>query len=346
MKEGTSSISDLPIELFGHVLTYVPLKEHLSIREVSKKWHSIFNCVMALQMNSIGLQDGIHDATKTEEFNTLWQNQNKEIKILLNNKVTIPSKINDAPIVITQLEQLEAAKNLSKSTFALHAREKILNIINETIILLRLEQTRGKFTKKLDCANCSLTRFPASVIQKAQTCWQELQWLSFANNHLTSLPEELSKCVALQWLCLDNNRLYRLPESIGECVALLELSVANNYLSMLPTSITRCKALKMLDADNNHIRILPENMNECPALEYLFIDDNHLSVLPENLGNTALLQKLFVNRNYLTSLPDSVPEQILHDIGYEHITKSKVLASQKEELKELSSTMKKLKISV
>jgi Leucine-rich repeat (LRR) protein len=346
MKEGTSSISDLPIELFGHTLTYVPLKEHLSIRNVNKKWHGIFNCVMAHQMSSLGLQDGIHDATKTEEFNTLWQNQNKEINILLKSKETILNKINNAPIVIKQLEQLKLAQNLSESTFALHAREKILNKINETIILLRLEQTRAKFTKKLDCANCSLTRFPASVLQNARTCWQELLLLSFANNHLTSLPEELGKCVALQWLCLDNNKICILPESIGECASLLELSAAHNDLTTLPASITRCPTLKMLDVDNNHISVLPENMNQCPALEYLFVDDNHLVALPENIGSTALLQKLFVNRNYLTSLPDSVSERILYDIGYEPISKSKVLASQNEVLKELSPSMKKLKISV
>lgn len=344
MKGGVISISDLPIELFSHALTYIPLKKHLSIRNVNKHWHDAFNCVMAHQISSIGLQDGIHDATKTEEFYTLWESQNKEIQILLKNKVIILSKIKDAQIVVTQFEQLEIAKNLSASTFALHAREKILNKINETIILLRIEQTKAKFLKKLDCANCSLTRFPASVFQKAQTCLQALEWLSFANNHLTWLPEELGKCVALQWLCFDNNQIWELPESIGECAKLLELSIVDNCLSNLPASITQCPVLKMLDIDNNYIRVLPEDINQCPALEYLFVDDNHLIALPDSIGSSGVLQKLFVNRNYLTSLPNNVSEKIFHDVGYEHITKSKVLASQRNNLKEVASAMKKLKI--
>lgn len=306
--DGSSPITELPVELRSQFLSFLPLKQHLELRRLNKSWQSVWNHEMRRQMNPLGSEKGVEKPITTEKgFDALWESQNEEIESLLENEVEILEKTKNAQTVINEFAKLKGEiTQKPKDVISLHAKDKILNNINEAIISVRLEQCNSKDSKELDCTNCCLTRFPASVIEKDVAVWQNLIWLSFAENALSALPENIGQCVALTTLELDDNALISLPESISLCVALSELNVNFNYLSTLPEGLSKCVALEELSISTNQLVSIPESIGQCKNLSKLFMDDNPLSRLPESLSECVALTEFHIDNNKLISLPNNI----------------------------------------
>lgn len=350
--DGSSPISELPAEVFAHILSFLPLQKHLQIRKVNQDWQNAWNAELTNQMNPIGLSRGIQQAISSKEgFDLLWESQNKEIELFLKNKNIVLEKTNNDKTVIALYKELNIVFQNQMSPFALHAREEILNKINEAIITARIEQSKLLNDKRLYCVNCCLTRFPACVFEKDSEFWQELQWLFVDNNYLKSLPENIGLCVELQGFHVNNNQLSSLPESINQCTALQIFSAYHNQLSKIPEGLGQCVALQGLDVSNNLLSTVPESISGCVVLQRLDIEDNQLITLPENIGECAALQMLLINKNYLSSLPESLSEAIYYNSELEHISKSQALDSQKtkatstdEFLQEMTQSIKRLQL--
>jgi Leucine-rich repeat (LRR) protein len=303
--DGSSPISELPLELHSQFLSFLPLKKHLELRRLNKSWQAVWDHEMKMQMKPHGLESIVAPITNEEGFNALWERQSKEIKFLLKKESAILEKTENAQTVITEFAKLkEAMARQPNDVVLLHARDKILNNINEAIICARLE--RRQKTKELNCANCCLTRFPASVIEKNVGVWQNLTWLSLAENTLTALPENIGLCVALTTLELDDNALTSLPESIGLCVALNELNASFNYLTTLPEGLSKCVALEELSLSSNELVSIPESIGQCKNLTKIFMDDNPLTHLPEGFSGCIALKEVHVDNNKLISLPNNI----------------------------------------
>jgi hypothetical protein len=309
--DGTSPMSTLPLEILSSLLSFVPLNENLALRQINKEWQAVWNFEMTRQMNPIGLTLGIQPAISHQKgFDALWESQGKEMDYLLSNEGLVLEKTNSAQCVTLAYEQLKMAIEQRISPFALHAREKILNRINEAIIHQRIMKSKLKGNKKLDCDDCSLTRFPATIIDKEKDFWQELLWCSIENNHLTTLPENIGLGTSLLWLSVSHNHLIKIPESIGQCLLLQGLRVSSNHLTTLPESIGLCVALQGLFANNNQLNVLPQNIGMCTALQVLSVYDNQLIALPETLAQCASLQWVCADNNQLTLLPESIGQCI------------------------------------
>lgn len=309
--DGTSPISALPLEILGHLLSFVPLNENLPLRHVNKEWQAVWNFEMARQMNPIGLTLGIQPAISHQKgFDALWKSQGEEIDYLLSNKALVLEKTNSAQSVILAYEQLKMAIEQRISPFALYAREKVLNKINEAIIHQRVLQSKMAGNKKLDCEDCSLTRFPATIIEKEKKFWQDLLWCSIENNHLTTLPENIGLGTSLVWLSVSDNHLMKLPESIGQCSLLQGLRISHNRLTALPESISQCVTLQGLFANNNQLQFLPKNIGMCTKLQVLSVYDNQLIALPQTLAQCTSLQWLCADNNQLTLLPENISQCI------------------------------------
>ncbi len=349
---GASPISELPNEVFAHVLSFVPLRDHLQIRSVSQGWQSAWNAELTHQMNPTGLERGIHQAISSHEgFNILWESQNKEMELLFKNKNIVLEKTNSDITVNVLYEKLRITFQKQKSSFALYAREKVLNRLNEAIISQRIEQSKLLNDKRLYCVSCSLTRFPASVFEKDPEFWQELQWLFLDNNYLSALPENIGLCVELQGFHVNNNQLTALPETIKQCTALQIFSAYHNQLFKIPEGLSQCVGLQGLDVSNNFLTALPENIGQCVALQRLDVEDNQLIALPKSINQCAALEMLLINKNHLSSLPATLPDSILYDSELEHISKTQVLDSQKtkmtvndESLQEITQSVKRLQL--
>lgn len=349
---GASPISELPSEVFAHVLSFVPLRDHLQIRSVSQRWQNAWDAEFPHQMNPTGLERGIHQAISSNEgFNILWKSQKKEMEFLCKNKKIVLEKTNNDITVNVLYKKLRITFQKQKSTFALYAREKVLNRLNEAIISQRIEQSKLLNDKRLYCVSCSLTRFPASVFEKDPEFWQELQWLFLDNNYLSALPENIGLCVELQGFHVNNNQLTSLPESIKQCTALQIFSAYHNQLCRIPEGLAQCVGLQGLDVSNNFLTTLPENIGQCVALQRLEVEDNQLIALPKSINQCAALEMLLVNKNYLSSLPTTLSDSILYDSELEHISMSQVLDSQKtnmivndEAVQEITQSVKRLQL--
>lgn len=302
--DGTSPISTLPLEILSHLLSFVPLNENLPLRSINREWQDVWNIEITRQMNPIRFSLEIQsDLSRQERVDILWKSQSNEIDYLLSNEELVLEKTNNDQSIILTYEKLKRAAELRRNSFALSAREKVLNRINEVIINQRIRQSKVKGNKKLDCEDCSLTRFPAIIIEKEKKFWQELLWCTFENNHITALPENISLGTSLVWLSFSRNHLIKLPESMGQCLQLQGLQVSNNHLITLPESISHCVALQGLFANNNYLQALPNDIGRWKALQVLAVYDNELDTLPESIDQCMSLQWICVDNNQLTQLP-------------------------------------------
>lgn len=357
MKDGILEF-DIPVEVLSYMLSFVPLQEHLELRRVSTDWLCAWNDEMTKQMRPCG-QHRI-------QAKALWESQNKEIDILLNNESKVLEKTDNDKAVITAYQNLKEIRNKQKTIFVLQAREKILNKINEAIICQRIQESEKNTDSKLDCTTCSLTRFTDRVIEDHKSFFQTIQRIDICHNYIYALPENIGYCVSLEMLNIFNNRLRTLPDNIGKCVRLHTLSADINELTTLPDSICDCFALKYLEVSKNKLISLPENMSQCVSLRWISASWNKLAFLPQSIGQCEKLEwvkvsynqltmlpdsivqckelrRLSISKNYITTLPVNLSETILFDsLAGGFISKGEALASQ--DSVELDASIKKLRL--
>jgi len=135
-----------------------------------------------------------------------------------------------------------------------------------------------------------------------------LQSLNIADNHLTTLPEHLTKLAQMQSLDVSRNLLTVLPENLGKLVQLQSLDVWANQLIALPKSLGQLVQLQSLDAWSNQLTELPESLGQLVQLQSLDVWANQLTTLPESLGQLVQLKSLNIGHSQLTTLPEHLTQ--------------------------------------
>ncbi|MBS0289862.1 MAG: hypothetical protein JSS07_07515 [Proteobacteria bacterium] len=87
----------------------------------------------------------------------------EEIDYLTENMEDILEENNQSPDLIKAFNQITNLEK-NKSMVAYHAKEAPLNIINEIIFRNKITDARNNEENELNCSECYLTRFPASVL--------------------------------------------------------------------------------------------------------------------------------------------------------------------------------------
>ncbi|KAJ1508139.1 hypothetical protein HMI54_001261 [Coelomomyces lativittatus] len=116
--------------------------------------------------------------------------------------------------------------------------------------------------------------------------------LSLAQNHLTSLPTNISCLSQLRVLRLDHNELLALPDSICELQFLETLNVSNNKLSQLPKAIGQLRSLRYLFLSNNQISELPLGLVHLKQLKKISFQNNPLHFPPPHIWTPSPSSRL------------------------------------------------------
>lgn len=134
----------------------------------------------------------------------------------------------------------------------------------------------------------------------------QIQVISFENNRIETLPDNIHKLTQLRELYLANNLLQELPERIGYLCNLQVLTLNNNKLQTLPLTFGALNLLSRIDLECNELRILPENFDNLTSCEVLNLNRNKLIRLPTSIGSMPSLTSLSACWNQLTQLPSEL----------------------------------------
>ncbi|XP_062518030.1 leucine-rich repeat-containing protein 69-like [Corticium candelabrum] len=187
------------------------------------------------------------------------------------------------------------------------------------LLLLNASKTRPK---SINLASRRLDRVPA-LISKLQT----LQSVSFKNNSLTSLCDEITHLKELTSVNLGNNHLSCVPDQLSFLPKLNILHLFGNHICELaPNVVVSLQGLTLLNLNDNLLTFLPSQISSLGQLQWLSLARNQLTVLPPEIGRLNELRELNVSDNLLTLLPDEIS----------HLKKLKKLYLQKNKLPRLN----------
>ena len=147
---------------------------------------------------------------------------------------------------------------------------------------------------------------------------KNLKLVDFSKGKLTSCSFT-SKLIAVEKISLDYNHLTVLPDSISKMKSVQHFSVFKNNITSLPDSICKLQKLKVLDLHLNNIGRVNEKIWFLPSLEVLNLASNLLEVFPEppdNLFNsysTSMQLEKIKEVNTNSSNSDDSIEIITHD---------------------------------
>ena len=129
-------------------------------------------------------------------------------------------------------------------------------------------------SKRLKLA-CGLKKFPEEILSLADT----LEVLDLSDNHMTELPNSISKLKKLKIIFF-----------------------AGNSFTVFPSILSECPALSMIGFKSNCIKTVPENAFP-PLLRWLVLTNNKIDKLPKSIGDCKLLQKCLLSGNIIEELP-------------------------------------------
>jgi len=299
--DNLSSILTLPDEILQMIFAYTAqatktVPDQALVR-ISRQFRNQFGSFL---MWRNGLRSN-------EQINQALLNQQATIQYLVNNKEHIQTiTMYNAAVAKCFDKLLEATVHKMDDGCSFMVREELINQLNAAIIRSRINQSTDK--TRLDCSNCHLTCFPASVLQDPalQDYWAALTSLRLNDNRIATLPPEIGQLRQLQYLFLHANQLSSLPAEIGQLVELQQLFLHNNQLTALPSQIGQLVALKGIILSNNKLTTLPAEIGQLVALNSLFIKNNLLSTLPTQIGQLQVLTILVLSSNKLTTLPKEI----------------------------------------
>lgn len=143
----------------------------------------------------------------------------------------------------------------------------------------------------------NLDEVPAEVYST-----ENLTSLSLFGNHLTALPDSITKLTDLEVLYLGKNEFVKFPEQVCYLKNLRILSIAYNDLDSLPSCIGRLEKLEMLMLNNNQIVSITDSVSNLKSLMVLNLNRNNLRRLPLGIYELDSLQTLNLGTNNIDSL--------------------------------------------
>eukprot|EP01095_Lingulamoeba_sp_RSL-Kostka_P012210 TRINITY_DN4793_c0_g2_i5.p1 TRINITY_DN4793_c0_g2~~TRINITY_DN4793_c0_g2_i5.p1 ORF type:complete len:240 (+),score=47.26 TRINITY_DN4793_c0_g2_i5:147-866(+) len=135
--------------------------------------------------------------------------------------------------------------------------------------------------------------------------------ISFYNNKISELPEQLCELTQLESLYLDKNKIVSdgVPENIGNLTNLTNLSLSINKLTALPESFGNLISLTELFIYNNDFSMgLPDSFSRLTNLEKLHLQESNLNEFPIQLFNLKSLNYLNMRENDINEIPEDISQ--------------------------------------
>lgn len=145
---------------------------------------------------------------------------------------------------------------------------------------------------------------------------ENIEEILLYSNHLTTVPQIISRFSHLKVLNVSYNGMVRLPETLCEC-PLTSLIAKNNLLESdsIPKSLGNLSLLKELNLSGNNLTVFPEQILELVSLKFLFLGGNRITEIPREIWKLSGLQVLYMGGNRLAEIPASVGElHLLHSL--------------------------------
>jgi len=143
----------------------------------------------------------------------------EELNISSNSIKTIDSSFFDLEVEIVDLSA-NSLKNLN-----LHALDSLeeLTLDENDFAEIKLEDSFAPYLRKFSCDSCSLQEFllPSSHF---------LEYISYASNKISAIPDEISKYDKLNYLDIEGNSVESLPDSLANLVYLQTFYAQGNPL--------------------------------------------------------------------------------------------------------------------
>ncbi len=127
-----------------------------------------------------------------------------------------------------------------------------------------------------------------------------LEYLSLKNDHLKTIPTELTTLKKLKVLDLSGNDFQTLPVEFIKLENLEELYLNDETNMNLPKTLeilSKLPKLKSLHLENDQLEQLPENLKNLEHLEFLYLNQNKFLEVPKQIGGLQHLQYLDLNNN-------------------------------------------------
>jgi leucine-rich repeat protein SHOC2 len=289
-----NSLTSLPASLFGHIpnlelldvsgnmlseslpVTLPSLKQLRELYLGMNRFQTIPEPVFYLSTSLAALELPSNELTEIPERISLLVNLVR-LDICSNNLTSLPEELG----CLTSLVYLRARANKIES----------------------IPTSLGKLhnLSTMDLRQNELEVFPGEALSQSGT----LEKLLLTDNHLRSLPEELSHCTGLCELDVGGNKLTAIP-SVSGFLALKRLMLNDNRLVDIPP-LEDMNMLRELDLRNNHLTSL-DFLHGCPSLQMLSVRDNDLTIIPKTISSCKNLEEFDASVNHIEEVPDEMAQ--------------------------------------
>lgn len=135
---------------------------------------------------------------------------------------------------------------------------------------------------ELTLAGLRLERLPPNFLRS----FPQLRRLNLSNNHLRTLPEDISRLSSLRVLSLANNQIGMTTAGariVRSLAVLRNLDLSNNLLGSISLDFRQMSRLREISLGRTGLRSVPPGLEWCGLLEYADLRDNQITTLPQAL---------------------------------------------------------------
>lgn len=148
--------------------------------------------------------------------------------------------------------------------------------------------------------NLNLSNQNVAIPKEAWSKFINLEILSFKNDHLKEIPQEIGFLKNLKVLDLSGNDFTSLPKSFSELDHLEELFLnddKNLQFDKNKKTLNLPINLRILHLEQDNLNNLPKEVYELKKLESLFLNNNNFIEVPKDLKGLKNLRKLDFHDN-------------------------------------------------
>jgi len=147
------------------------------------------------------------------------------------------------------------------------------------------------------------------VPKEAWAKFTNLETLSFKNDNLKEIPQEIGNLPSLKVLDLSGNDFTALPQSLKKLNHLEELYLndeKNLFHNQNNQSLNLPLNLRILHLENDNLKNVPKEIYELKKLEQLFLNDNNFNQIPKEMKSLKNLKQLDFHNN---KIPQQLQQQ-------------------------------------
>jgi Leucine-rich repeat (LRR) protein len=223
------------------------------------------------------------DLSKLANLKSLYMTEAGNSDVILK-KLPDFSKLKALEVVVLNLNnKTDMASVENFSTIFQSPGLKILVLSNSSINAGHMQLARN-------LTGLQIVEMTGNQLTKAPDIFSNtsLKQLSFRENQLETIGNELGNLTELEVLDIGYNKLTALPESIGNLVNLKMLELGTNKLEKLPLSIENLSKLEFLVLRENDFKEIPEGVYKLKNLKDLDLISTRISTIDEKILNTNI----------------------------------------------------------